>query len=1061
MHKLIVQPLEKSATSTVIVIDALDECKDDEPASAILSVLGQFVSQIPKAKFFVTGRPEPQIREGFRLPLLAPMTDVFVLHEVVLRRVNNDIRLFFRHTFMELSVHRRGLDGWPTQEQLNLLCERASGLFVYAVATVRFIGQKNNSPKKQLDRLLESPENSGFEGKTMFKPNATLNSLYMSILQDAFGEDDPDIVSKVRSVLGAVILAVNPLSPSTIATLLGFDIEEVSPLLTSMHSLLTLQEDDDRPVQPFHKSFPDFIIDPTRCTTLRFLVHPPDHHAGLLVGCLELMNRSLEQNMCKLPDGAINSEVSDLKERTKQNIDHALQYACKSWHKHLDGTVPTDKITSVLHLFLERKFLFWLEVLSVLGAARDAVDALDAVAKWFNVRSVMTFHLFSGPGVHPDQIQAQASPTSDLVNDFSRFVIGFFEVISTSAPHIYHSALPQSPRTSTIQELYEPYARPLARVVQGTPISWEPGFSTVSHRGGIFVAAWSPCSRYIATSLYDPPTIEILDAVTLGIIHIFKPQSTRGWLSFSPDSRLLTHFSDGHQEVTTWDLQTGGRIGTIPPTSHITSRCFSSTYSTDGKIVAVAHRDKFNVAANTTTDGISTYDLLSGTHIYSHHVSEGRVVASIWTHDECLRFITVKPGTITVWQVGFGSVHTLANVESFPTPDNIDYSDYSEDALFLPTRSLIAFPRRGIWDVRDSRFLLKIQNRGSFAKMSFSSDGRFFLYEDLNEIHLWEEAAAGYIFRGELFTGVGRYWRTLLSPDGKSIIDSTGEKTQLWRTIDPITSLSDVPTRPIDGLDFLLDFSPGGSLAAAAREGGKVVTVLDLKSGEPRLIIDTGKKICGLWVTGNTITVFDGKRIIAWELSTGDHVLDARATISDSVRTITLGHPAPPSDYLHIAAISRNLNYIVTLSWVGDTAGKNHCLGIYDLSTGNHLAGTIAQDPCMLWVTPDGREVWLSTRATKRGRLVKGWEVIGDGKSNVVGLEPLPENTIPREDPCRSSHGYDVVDDGWILNSRKKRLLWLPHHWRKLNETDQRWDGRFLGLVNQGLPKPFIVELGE
>jgi len=44
MNKLIVQPLVRSAISTVIIIDALDECKDDEPASAILSVVGQFVS---------------------------------------------------------------------------------------------------------------------------------------------------------------------------------------------------------------------------------------------------------------------------------------------------------------------------------------------------------------------------------------------------------------------------------------------------------------------------------------------------------------------------------------------------------------------------------------------------------------------------------------------------------------------------------------------------------------------------------------------------------------------------------------------------------------------------------------------------------------------------------------------------------------------------------------------------------------------------------------------------------------------------------------------------------
>ena len=39
LDKLIMQPLKQSAISTVIVIDALDECKDEEPASAILSIL--------------------------------------------------------------------------------------------------------------------------------------------------------------------------------------------------------------------------------------------------------------------------------------------------------------------------------------------------------------------------------------------------------------------------------------------------------------------------------------------------------------------------------------------------------------------------------------------------------------------------------------------------------------------------------------------------------------------------------------------------------------------------------------------------------------------------------------------------------------------------------------------------------------------------------------------------------------------------------------------------------------------------------------------------------------
>jgi len=100
--------------------------------------------------------------------------------------------------------------------------------------------------------------------------------------------------------------------------------------------------------------------------------------------------------MCGLPDGVINSEVDDLKERVGRYVDRALEYACRSWHKHLTETIPTRRpdITSALHRFLERKLLFWLEVLSVLGAAREAVDALEAVGKWLHVRQISSFLLF-------------------------------------------------------------------------------------------------------------------------------------------------------------------------------------------------------------------------------------------------------------------------------------------------------------------------------------------------------------------------------------------------------------------------------------------------------------------------------------------------------------------------------------------------------------------------------------------------------------------------------------------------------------------------------------------
>ena len=100
------------------------------------------------------------------------------------------------------------------------------------------------------------------------------------------------------------------------------------------------------------------------------------------------MNRTLEQNMCKLPDGVMNSEVDNLKERTEQYINKALGYACRSWHKHLTGKMSTQTL-EILQQFFTKKFLFWLEVLSIIGATRVAVDALEATVKWLDVRCIL------------------------------------------------------------------------------------------------------------------------------------------------------------------------------------------------------------------------------------------------------------------------------------------------------------------------------------------------------------------------------------------------------------------------------------------------------------------------------------------------------------------------------------------------------------------------------------------------------------------------------------------------------------------------------------------------
>ena len=95
--------------------------------------------------------------------------------------------------------------------------------------------------------------------------------------------------------------------------------------------------------------------------------------------------------MCGLPDTVKNDEVDNLDKKISLSINGGLKYACESWHKHLidERTARTPVVISALHRFLEKKFLWWLEVLSILGSAREAVDALEVAAKLLEVCRVM------------------------------------------------------------------------------------------------------------------------------------------------------------------------------------------------------------------------------------------------------------------------------------------------------------------------------------------------------------------------------------------------------------------------------------------------------------------------------------------------------------------------------------------------------------------------------------------------------------------------------------------------------------------------------------------------
>ena len=385
MKKLIVGPLKASHTQTIIIIDALDECKDTESDSAILSTLSHYINDIPDVRFFITGRPESQIRSGFRLGSLPHTTETFDLHQVKPEVVYNDIELFFQTQLTKLAKNRSDcnvVEGWPSSSDIGTLCRKAAGFFIYASTVVKFIGSKNHKPTKRLDRIITFPQSTSDEGKS------GVDILYTQVMKQAvcdISADDEEYNLQFRTVLGAVSLVYNPLSVKALSDLLK--VPDVSTALRSLHSLLLVPESRDDPVCVFHKSFPDFLTNKLRCNEDRFFIDSSTHHTDILHFCLDLMRERLKRNICKLQDYILLSEVEDLSERRKEHIGDALEYACCFWTKHLlkitHSTIAVVKVQEVVDKFFKTHLLLWIEVLSLMRSLKTSIYALNDLQQWY------------------------------------------------------------------------------------------------------------------------------------------------------------------------------------------------------------------------------------------------------------------------------------------------------------------------------------------------------------------------------------------------------------------------------------------------------------------------------------------------------------------------------------------------------------------------------------------------------------------------------------------------------------------------------------------------------
>ncbi|KIL58914.1 hypothetical protein M378DRAFT_287582 [Amanita muscaria Koide BX008] len=432
---LIVEPLrnilQSRARPILIVVDALDECDDDDGIS-VLTGLSQLVRNLSSFKVILTTRPQAHLD---RFIGSQDRHKIFRLQDIEDKVVNDDIRLYLKHSLSQKQVREQLQDpeeDWCASDaQIESLVRVAGKLFIIAATSVRFILDRFASdPEARMQQLLCAFA----QDRTPFKD---LSHFYTTILRSAVPAncDDATLVERYQVVVGIIMLVQIPLPIATLALLINVIVKQIRIVVRKLQSVILLGSDDIPRI--YHKSFRDYITDSERCQEVDLLIDPRIRQTQITICCLRIMDEHLEYYILGLgdparfmsnKDGQANDGISD--EKLQEMIPLTLQYACTYWTEHLNGAnIEDPSLIKELQNFADVHMLHWFEVLSLIEKLDSAHRAIRVVLKLL-------------------------SDLCQLLSDGLRFISKFYETIKRSALHTYYSALTFTPTDSIFYRRY-------------------------------------------------------------------------------------------------------------------------------------------------------------------------------------------------------------------------------------------------------------------------------------------------------------------------------------------------------------------------------------------------------------------------------------------------------------------------------------------------------------------------------------------------------------------------------------------------------------------------------
>ena len=188
-RSLIVEPLQelgkrgRRVQAKAIFIDGLDECDGDDAQVEIIKIIASSIREgSTPFHWAIFSRAEPRIVSTFKQDNIA-----FVTHSVELpisREADGEIEMYLRGEFKNILEQRNFpqlLSSWPADNDIRMLVDAAHGLFAHPAAVLRHVVYPIDSRfRERLQSVLDSLSDLGQQVATL--PFSQLDALYVHIM---------------------------------------------------------------------------------------------------------------------------------------------------------------------------------------------------------------------------------------------------------------------------------------------------------------------------------------------------------------------------------------------------------------------------------------------------------------------------------------------------------------------------------------------------------------------------------------------------------------------------------------------------------------------------------------------------------------------------------------------------------------------------------------------------------------------------------------------------------------------------------------------------------------